>query len=125
MPFATKAEVMKLSHRFDNEEVGLMLMKLNKHQLSEAADTRARALLMYAGELAWQNSINTTRFVTLMLMLAFGAWFARDAYGSLAELESLWRILGTAVAAGVGLAFGYFISGVVHFLYGKFVLGVD
>ena len=58
-------------------------------------------------------------------MLAFGAWFGHSAYDSAAGFTPGWAVLWTSVAAVSGLAFGYFISGMLHYLHGKFVLGVD
>lgn len=122
---ATKEDVMKLRHEFDNEEIGLMLMKLRNQQLPEAADTRARALLTLAGEVLLRKSQNRTQAITWLLMLGFGAWSGHSTYLALADVEATWRILGASVGAIFGMAFGNAVMQLAHYYYGTFVLGVD
>jgi len=116
---------MKLRHHFDNDEVGLMLMKLGKQQLSEAEDVRARALLTLTGEMVLRNSQNMTRAVTLAFMLGFGMWFGQSAYASVVDFSTTWRIIGTMFGSICGLGFGYYMSAVAHYLYDRFVLGIQ
>lgn len=106
MPFASRRGVLSLQNHFSNEEMGLMLMKLDKQSMSEQADERARALLNYAWELEWRRS--RTSFLSAMLVFilagaALGAW-----NGGFVRPHDVWDVL-LMIGNGLGGGFGGFM----------------